>query len=547
MSGWKEDLLKELRNISDKHSIKIEKAFIFWYIKATENISDNSILECITDRSKDAGCDAVIFNSNLKLIKILQSKFSENIGEGGFNKDELAKLSKVYEFIRIGKSDNEEMKDYIHKQLKEKLERAIRFIKEDGYRLKVDFITTLRNNANADIYSFPELNIYSDKEISMKYEEWKHGQVPDLGDILINYVDIMDGPQCQPKSYIVDLTSESLRKEFQIHKDGLFSRNVRIFYGDKKKTNKEMKQTLAKNPANFWFYNNGITLLSEKVTVDKENKLISLRNPQIINGCQTVSVIGESKPTSANVLAKIIEIQDDVSNQSIIDGIIESNNRQTHVDERMLKSNHPCQVKLHRELELLKYYYERKEGQYKEEKARINRISELECIKNIDLVRCNIAICKPPHVAHESEDTLFSTHFDDVFINSKAALEYLLPYLIWCEIANIGYYHRRGSRKRFNRLSSYIVLRIYYDFCTHLLSSIKLNDIYRLLISSNYEFDKNITEQIFDIVYKEYDKSEFTQENSGQRDFCKKKDTYDIVSAKIPKYLQNQINESFNI
>ncbi len=283
MSGWKDDLIKELRQLSDKHSIKIEKAFIFWYIKATENLPPEQILESITDRSKDAGCDSVIFNPNLKVIKIIQSKFSENIGESSFNKDELTKLARIYNFIKTGTFDCDEIKDYIHKNLKDKLERAIRFIKEDAYKLKVDFITTLKNNPNSNIYSFPELSIYSEREIAMKYEEWKHGQVPDLGDITFNYVDMMDGPQCEPKSYIVNLNSDVLRKEYQVHKNGLFSRNDRIFYGEKKKANQEMKDTLTKCPSNFWFYNNGITILSEQITVNRDNKVITLRNPQIIN------------------------------------------------------------------------------------------------------------------------------------------------------------------------------------------------------------------------------------------------------------------------
>jgi AIPR protein. len=275
VGSWKDDLLIELRHISDKHCIKIEKAFIFWYVRATENISNEIILDSITDRSKDAGCDAVIFNQNLKVIKIIQSKFTGNIGERCFNKDELTKLNKIYDFIVAGKLDDEDIKNYLHKKLKDRLERAIKLIKEDGYKLKVDFITTLKNNTNANIYNFPELSIYSEKEISMKYEEWKHGQVPDLGDIAFNYVDIMDGPQYQPKSFIADLTSESLRKEYRIHKSGLFSRNVRVFYGDKKKPNREMKETLTKSPSNFWFYNNGITILAENIIVNKEMKIIT--------------------------------------------------------------------------------------------------------------------------------------------------------------------------------------------------------------------------------------------------------------------------------
>ncbi len=153
-----------------------------------------------------------------------------------------------------------------------------------------------------------------------------------------------------------------------------------------------MKETLAKYHENFWYFNNGITILSEKITLHEEEKKIILRNPQIINGCQTVSTIGENRHSEALLFAKIVEIGDSLVNQELIDGIIEANNRQTPVDERILKSNHPLQVRLQRNLETLGYYFERKEGQYKEEKEKSARIAGLKCIKNIDIAKCNLAL-----------------------------------------------------------------------------------------------------------------------------------------------------------
>jgi len=108
-----------------------------------------------------------------------------------------------------------------------------------------------------------------------------------------------------------------------------------------------------------------------------------MTNPQIINGCQTISTIGENRPSDSCLFAKIVEIGDSLINQELIDGIIEANNRQTPVDERMLKSNHPLQVRLQRHLETLGYYFERKEGQFREERAKSSRINALKCVKNI--------------------------------------------------------------------------------------------------------------------------------------------------------------------
>lgn len=546
MTNWKTSFLQEIDEICNRHKIKDYRAFVFWYIKDTENLSDTEIFEVITDRSKDAGSDAVIIDHNIKTVKIIQSKFTRNIGENSFNKDELNKINKIYDYL-TGASDYYILKDYIHSSLKEKLDKAIRFIKEEGYKVKLYFITTNKSNPNYSIYDneYQKIEIISAREIERKYEEWRHGHSPELGDIEIPYLDVMEGPS-NPKAYLLNIPSEVLRKEYLRFKDKLFSRNVRIFYSDTKKPNKAMKQTLAEEPNNFWYFNNGITILSEKVTLFKEDKKIILKNPQIINGCQTVSTIGENRPSDASLFAKIVEIGDSLINQDLIDGIIEANNRQTPVDERMLKSNHPLQVRLQRSLETLGYYFERKEGQYREEKAKSTRISALECIKNINLIKCNIAIIKLPHNSHAKEDDLFSNYFQNVFKDEKTPLDYLIPYIVWGNIDWIGRNYRGEKRKRFHKLASFHILRLIYDNCSELSNNLKLNDILKLLTSKSFEFNDAPVKQLFDIAYKKYEKSKFIEVDSGQRDFFKHKNTYKEISDAVPYYLKREIQSLFD-
>ena len=256
------------------------------------------------------------------------------------------------------------------------------------------------------------------------------------------------------------MKSSELRKKFRVFKDKLFSRNVRI-YQQKYKPNKAIKDTLINNPNNFWYFNNGITMLAQRITLREEDKKFILKNPQIINGCQTVTTVGEDKESEACLFVKIVEIEDTIENQYLIDGIIEANNRQTPVDERMLKSNHPLQVKLQRELETLGYYYERKEGQFAEEKAKSKRVSELYLIKNIDLIKSKIALIKTPNYAFSKEDDLFSAYFSDVFQERNSCMDYLIPYLLWEWVVWIGRnYHRGKARRSFHKIVSWHVLRL---------------------------------------------------------------------------------------
>jgi AIPR protein len=43
----------------------------------------------------------------------------------------------------------------------------------------------------------------------------------------------------------------------------LFARNVRGFLGAKKQVNKGMSETIEEEPWNFWYYNNGITIVCD--------------------------------------------------------------------------------------------------------------------------------------------------------------------------------------------------------------------------------------------------------------------------------------------
>jgi hypothetical protein len=72
--------------------------------------------------------------------------------------------------------------------------------------------------------------------------------------------------------------------------DLLYEKNVRKFLGNKKKVNKGIEQTIERYPERFGLYNNGITIVAESVKPTGNNEL-TLKNPFIVNGCQTTRSI----------------------------------------------------------------------------------------------------------------------------------------------------------------------------------------------------------------------------------------------------------------
>ena len=72
--------------------------------------------------------------------------------------------------------------------------------------------------------------------------------------------------------------------------DMLYERNVRKFLGNKRKVNRAIEKTLEESPERFGLYNNGITIVAERLN-NKANGELLLVNPAIVNGCQTTRTI----------------------------------------------------------------------------------------------------------------------------------------------------------------------------------------------------------------------------------------------------------------
>ncbi|MBF8280168.1 MAG: hypothetical protein HW385_1600, partial [candidate division NC10 bacterium] len=84
---------------------------------------------------------------------------------------------------------------------------------------------------------------------------------------------------CYAPAYLSLLTNEDgmIRK-------ALFDDNVRDFQGDNS-VNLEISKTIETEPRKFGLLNNGITVVCDEFT--HSNRRITVRNPQVVNGCQT--------------------------------------------------------------------------------------------------------------------------------------------------------------------------------------------------------------------------------------------------------------------
>lgn len=155
----------------------------------------------------------------------------------------------------------------------------------------------------------------------------------------------------------------------------LFEKNVREYLGCKG-INGKIADTL-KNPeerVNFFNYNNGITIICDEVKNEQDTNRISnelnqkyvVKNPQIVNGCQTVSTIHEvlSKyHTNDNikeefkdtfVVVKLLKLSaTDEKQSNLYKNIVKYNNSQNSINEKDFAANQTEFETLQKELRKL--------------------------------------------------------------------------------------------------------------------------------------------------------------------------------------------------
>lgn len=95
-----------------------------------------------------------------------------------------------------------------------------------------------------------------------------------------------------------------------VKKERLFAKNIRQMLGATE-VNDEVKRTIEEQPENFWYYNNGITIVAESIKKSmvggnsRDIGSFKASNISIVNGAQTVSVIGKYSQEGGANLAKL--------------------------------------------------------------------------------------------------------------------------------------------------------------------------------------------------------------------------------------------------
>lgn len=152
------------------------------------------------------------------------------------------------------------------------------------------------------------------------------------------------------KAYAFTCEATELLKLLTKSEDGslrrsLFNSNVRDYLGNTGSVNSEIEHTIATEPEMFLMCNNGITIVCSDF-IQIRDKIVSIDNPQIVNGCQTCSTIflqrNNDSLQNVQVLVKLICTDDN----SITTKIVRGTNKQNQVLEESFETTKPFHQKI---------------------------------------------------------------------------------------------------------------------------------------------------------------------------------------------------------
>lgn len=224
----------------------------------------------------------------------------------------------------------------------------------------------------------------------------------------------------------------------------LFESNVRRFLGQSGSVNTDIIST-ATDPNEsslFWFLNNGITILCDRMDAhtDPDDPKVTIKNLQIVNGCQTASSLAHAAKDGllqpdTQVLLKIFE----TDNENLVSKIVLTTNNQNRISSRDLKANDPIQVDIRTALEKYGYSYEHKLNQYLGNSLSVNK----KVVSNESIGQAYLAvILKKPSDARHRKYKIWSEYYPQIFKVSSLA-RHVLAY----EIANLSSQWIKNQKK----------------------------------------------------------------------------------------------------
>lgn len=472
------DLLNELKTeielIRKRHTtFKDDSAFVFWFLLAyltdKEELAKNALTGKEGGKSGEKNIDAIFIDERAQQCNIIQGKFHthERISE---------KRNDVLSFCDLGLMpwESKERRDAFFKRLDplaaNKFSDVIKLVKSKKYALNLYYVTTgscsdsiieeaeqrLREaEGSVDIF------VISHRKVLQIFKDYLEGIAPAVpllkikisSEGSIQHAGLIQrfDPETKIESWVFSANGNSVGDLFLKAGIRLFAKNIRGYLGSTD-INESMSDTICNEPHNFWYYNNGITIVcNDAKRESKEGQdILKIEGAQVINGQQTTRTLQSNDSSKTNVLVKVIKIprtpDDDSYYDRLVNTIVRATNWQNAISPSDLVSNDYIQVYLERELRKRGYQYIRKKMSKSEARSLFGQ--GYYQIDKRELAQAVACCLLDPAVVRSGKEGLFEDPYYKSIFGSKNISFYLPKYWLMKQVHSVsrGYPERAYAK-----------------------------------------------------------------------------------------------------
>jgi hypothetical protein len=335
------------------------------------SISPEDSAKSVIDGGQNNGIDAIYFDRAQKILFIVQSKWSHN-GTKTIEKGSVNTFIKGIEDLI-----NARFTRFNSKKIQDKIQDITDAINDaqTKFMLVVAYTGTqgLPNDSERDINDFlDEMNDVSDimklvvlrqNEIFKSISSGLNSPI-DLEIILFNWAQTKNPYQ----AFYGQVSAKDISQWWNDHYNRLFEPNIRSFLGNTD-ANEGIIETINYEPENFWYYNNGITVLCSSIRKKPiggnmgETAILECKNIAIVNGAQTIGSIARAHQSSSSNLERalvpirLISLENCPEDFAV--QVTKFNNTQNRIDRRDFVALDPEQERIKNELKLegINYFY----------------------------------------------------------------------------------------------------------------------------------------------------------------------------------------------
>ncbi len=393
-----EALLEKFQNDSyllshaDKNNQK-PYGLLIWFLEFYGRVL--SYAPYITDGRDDSSCDIILdMKDGLgRVFYVVQAKWNAKtkVSSNKDLKDDI--LKSLSDFETVLRGDRKTLNEKVQKRL----EDLSRHLQENG-EVRFIFLTLSEYKGSADenIESFNKAHEKTTFEViditrlKTDYIDKHYKQIlPDTPlrryqdpakEMVTLHIERFGGQKgnymyvgAPFPSYTFFVRPKLLYDLFERYNFALFDKNIRNPLLQSQ-FNENIEKTALENPAYFWYYNNGITGITDLLpTVREEATTIEIGGLQIINGAQTLYSVYRAYKNASPMQRSVMDTVGFISLRLLNSGskdfdfnVTRFTNSQNPVTERDFWANDEIQIRLQQEFYETKMWYEKRRGEFRE-------------------------------------------------------------------------------------------------------------------------------------------------------------------------------------